>query len=346
MNPAAQAWLIPLIREAGGWMTFERFMAEALYHTEHGYYAATIETVGREGDFSTSATLSPTFAEAIARWAVVRIRNYFSTGGVAVIEVGAGSGDLAHHFLNTYRALGGPPVDYYAVECSPRLRAALGSRTAGEGVTVFASVTDALAQANGRALIISNELVDAFPARQLIWQQGDWREIVLEIRAGRLAEAAIPFTDLVDAEAPGNPRDGERIFIHPAYQHWLKELVEGWTAGTMLTIDYGAKRPGSEARAYRGHDRKEAASVYDAPGQQDLTCDVNFRDLKRWGEELGLTTVDLCPQFDFLERWLPNCETRAQEDETLQFLRNPIGAGGAFQVLEQRRDTPGQVATS
>ncbi|MGE9295993.1 MAG: SAM-dependent methyltransferase [Puniceicoccales bacterium] len=330
-------WIEELICQNGGWITFERFMAEALYHPEHGYYSASIQAVGREGDFSTSATLCPAFAEALAHWANSRLQSDFARQSMAVIEVGAGGGDLAANFLKAWNALGFPAIEYIAVETSPRLMEKLTARAAESGFAVCGSLLEALSKCAGQALIISNELVDAFPARQLIWQQDDWSEIVLEVREGKIAEAAVPFTDRVDAEAPGNPKNGERIFIHPRYHLWLADMLRDWKSGAMLTIDYGSARPSNEVRAYRAHDRQEAASLYDQPGLQDLTCDVNFSDLQRWGEGLGWTTIECCPQFDFLERWLPDAEQRSGEDEALQFLRNPIGAGGAFQVLEQRR---------
>ena len=39
--------------------------------------------------------------------------------------------------------------------------------------------------------------------------------------------------------------------------------------------------------------------------EQDLTADVNFSDLVRWGEELGFQTLSLETQRDFLLRWQP-----------------------------------------
>jgi len=331
------SWIGEIVEQAGGWISFERFMAEALYHPEFGYYSSSVRRVGKSGDFSTSATLCPAFAEAIARWANARLRDEFAGAEVALIEVGAGGGDLAANLRAAQITLGLLTPDYYAVEPSPPLQEVLRERVEGLGVAICNTVPEALASCGGQALVFSNELVDAFPARQLVWQEGDWREIVVEARDGALAEAAIPFTDPVDAEAPAKPGDGERIFIHPRYYRWMAENLAAWRTGAMLTIDYGSKQPAREARGYRAHDRKGADSLYAAPGQQDLTCDVNFRDLQRWGEGLGWTTAGLEPQFDFLERWLPHCEQRAAQDEALQFLRNPMGAGGAFQVLEQQR---------
>ena len=67
------------------------------------------------------------------------------------------------------------------------------------------------------------------------------------------------------------------------------------------------------------------------PGHQDLTADVNFDDLVRWGEQLGLETVSLDTQAEFLDL---DPDTLGPED---RFLTDPDGAGGAFKVLVQAK---------
>ncbi len=331
-----EPWLAPLIEAAGGSVTFEQFMAHALYDPEHGYYAAQVVNVGRTGDFSTAATLCPAFGEALAHWAAKRAREDFPQGHFAIIEVGAGNGQLAENFLKAWRNRGIPATAYIAVENSPPLRASLNERAKSCDFQVMDSLKDALKQCSGRAIIFHNELVDAFPARQLCWDGEDWREVGLRLQSDQLIEGLLRFTDAVDADAPGRVRPGQRIFIHPSYHAWLREQLAGWEAGRMLTIDYGAAYPASECRAYRGQERIEGNAIYANAGQQDITCDINFTDLQRWGEQLGRPTVGLAPQAEFLETWLPDLAARRERDEALAFLANPFGAGGAFLMLEQR----------
>jgi SAM-dependent MidA family methyltransferase len=40
-------------------------------------------------------------------------------------------------------------------------------------------------------------------------------------------------------------------------------------------------------RAYRDQNRLTGGSVYELPGRQDITADVNFDDLQQWAQELG-----------------------------------------------------------
>ena len=88
----ATAHLLALQEESGGPLPFERFMREALYHPEFGYYTARIRDVGARGDFSTFATLGNYLAQFLARWIV-------ENKARDVIEVGPGNGQLAAQIL-------------------------------------------------------------------------------------------------------------------------------------------------------------------------------------------------------------------------------------------------------
>jgi SAM-dependent MidA family methyltransferase len=112
----------------------------------------------------------------------------------------------------------------------------------------------------------------------------------------------------------------------------------------MLTIDYGDtfpdlyhRRPGGTLRAYFHHQRLTGAEVYARAGQQDVTADVNFSDLRRWGEAQGLATIGYGTLASFLREHVPALTREARRDAVLARLLDPDGAGGAFKVLEQER---------
>jgi len=88
---------------SGGEMSFEDFMAMALYDPEIGYYTTGISDVGgRAGDFATSASLSGALGKAIAGWIRSEMRFLLAKGGpVHLIEVGGGNGALAAAVLKS-----------------------------------------------------------------------------------------------------------------------------------------------------------------------------------------------------------------------------------------------------
>ena len=327
---------------SGGDMSFENFMAMALYDPEIGYYTTGITDVGgRAGDFATSATLSEALGRAIAGWIRGQIKELEWHGPVHLIEVGGGNAALAAAVLKSLGWWQRRRLRYHLVEISPKFQKKQQERLARHGVTWHREITSALREAKGQALIFSNELVDAFPAKWLRWNAdaGVWQEIHVRYEtATGLRETFRECPTDLDPEIysalslPNRP-DGQRIELLPAFRRWMSDLSVDWKSGTMLTIDYGSenaasvyhRRPGGTMRAYHRHERFEGGGVYARIGRQDLTSDVNFADLVRWGEALGIETTRLSKQCDFLTRFGLAADAVSRD-----------GAGMAFLALEQR----------
>ncbi len=331
--PDLRTFLEDTFAARGGTMPFEEFMALALYDPEHGYYTKHIAEVGgARGDFATSATLSDALSRSIAGWIVEEIAAHQWSGPVHVIEVGGGNGALAAGILRSLGWWRRRSIRYHLVEVSPVLLE-LQRKRLGHSIAWHEPITEALAAAGGRALILSNELVDAFPVKWLVHREGTWREILVRYEDGRLSETFAdyegPLPDLPD------PIEGQRVEIRPSYQKWLEDTTACLTHGSMLTIDYGAptaaevyhRRPGGTLRAYHRHERIEGGGVYARFGRQDLTCDVVFSDLREWGETCGLRTIRLESQRSFLGRHGVGGDAMAGSH-----------AGASFMVLEQRRE--------
>jgi len=325
-----------LLEEAeAGFLSFERFMQVALYHSEHGYYAKYAQDVGKRGDFSTAATLHPVLGKAIARWALAQ-------GGVCQwIEVGAGNGDLARTILRDIGWWRRRRRCYRIVEVSPALRALQQERLKGYPVTWHDTVRDALDASGGEALVFSNELVDAFPCVRLEWNGEQWKELGLRITVESSAEALREPQARVRPYLPepwAGIRKGQRCEVHVAYREWLAEWLPALRWGHLLTIDYGGEDvcrrwPRGTMRAYFRQESYDGGEVYQRVGRQDLTADVNFSDLRRWGEELGMKERAFLTQREFVLGQLPGL--KVGNDPALAFLLDEEGAGGAFRVLWQ-----------
>jgi len=342
--PDLRAFLEETFETAGGELSFEDFMALALYDPAHGYYTASIHDVGGErGDFATAPTLTPALGRAMARWLREERNRRGWRGRVDVIEVGGGSGALAEAVLRSLGWRGRRRFRYRLVEISPVLRARQRERLRRfRGVCWHDDAVETLGAAGGRALIFSNELIDAFPAKWLRWDAsgGRWREIAVRFdRENGLREAfRDPPADLdladFSAAARTDRPDGQRIEIQPTVRDWLERLAGAWHSGSMLTIDYGGevdevhhRRPGGTLRGYWRNERVEGGGIYRRFGKQDLTLDVNFTDLRSWGRRFGFEEVGCETQRAFLERFGEGGDAMADS-----------AAGEAFRVLEQRRD--------
>jgi len=70
------------------------------------------------------------------------------------------------------------------------------------------------------------------------------------------------------------------------------------------------------------------SAIYQNPGHQDLTADVNFTDLIEWGNLTSLKTLSLQTQNQYLT---PHSKNTTQD----HYLTHQDGPGSAFKVLTQ-----------
>jgi len=316
----ATTHLLELQEEFGGTLPFERFMREALTHPEFGYYTARIRDVGARGDFSTFATLGNSLAQFLARWIV-------ENKARDVIEVGPGNGQLAAQILGELGWWRRRSVRYHLIDVDGPLRAIQDQRLRNFRVHRHPDLATALQATGGVAFIFSNELPDAFPCRVFELTPEGWLELHLHLGPDSVRETLRP-SALPDSTAfHGDFRPGQRVEIHESYRHWLGDWAPRWTSGAMITIDYGDlmpglyhRRPAGTLRGYAHHQRLSGQEIYQAPGRLDLTADVNFSDLEKWGEDLGWKTT----RHGTLAEFLPPATSP-------QFL----DAAKAFRVLEQ-----------
>ena len=333
-----------LQEECGGVIPFERFMQEALYHSRFGYYAAHIADVGSRGDFSTSATLDQGLGTAIAEWIKKRSKA-LKWNRIFVIEVGAGNGALASTVLRNLGWLKRLRSDYTIVETSPVLKLRQQNLLRGYSVVWADSMEEALQRSGGRALIFSNELVDAFPCRLFERTEAGWKELGVSIGSDVSLREVFLEKNPNQREFHGfsHLAKGQRIEKHDSYRHWLRSWKDYWKEGALLTIDYGdteanlyERRTMGSLRAYWKHQRHVGMDVYARFGRQDMTADVNFSDLIHWGEESGWKTLHLSTQREFLKKWLPLKKTAHASGR----FESPGDAGDAFRILEQEPCDP------
>ncbi|MEO7098268.1 MAG: SAM-dependent methyltransferase [Luteolibacter sp.] len=308
---------------------FEAFMAWALHDPERGYYARRISGVGQRGDFTTAPMLSDAPARAIAAWAVKALRE---TDCRDLIEIGPGEGTLAAMVLKHLPWQVRWKTRLHLVETSAPLKERQ-KQTLGKRARWHPHVSEALKTCNGSAVIFSNELVDAFPVRKFQKTHDGWQESAVRFdEARRFHESLLPPAPLPDSSGflDSHPL-GQIIEVHESYQRYLAEWLPFWKSGRMLTIDYGAtaekiyhRRPRGTLRAYLLQQRLEGAAIYENPGRQDLTADVNFTDLQNWSAP-WVSDQRLMGFGEFLQLPPDHPFSEAQ------------GAGEAFQVLEQRK---------
>jgi SAM-dependent MidA family methyltransferase len=267
----------------GNFETVEQFMARALHDPVRGYYARNIRSIGARGDFTTAPQRSEAPAKAIATWLV---RSLHETKTRHVIEIGPGLGTLTAQVIRSLPFAVRLRSRFHLVESSPRL-AEHQKALFGKRVSHHSSILEAMQSCSGEAVIFSNELVDAFPARIFKKTPEAWQEVALDnsMKEILLPPAELPPSSIFSIDV----KQGQTVEVHDAYRIWLESWLPYWKRGQILTIDYGDtaeqlyhQRPQGTLRAYLLHQRLHGSAVFENAGLQDITADVNFTDLATW----------------------------------------------------------------
>ncbi|KJU83474.1 protein containing DUF185 [Candidatus Magnetobacterium bavaricum] len=294
------------IRREGGAISFKEFMSLSLYYPGYGYYTSVSTQIGRAGDYFTAPHLHPVFGALVARqtdemWQLMGRPTDFH-----IVEFGAGRGYLAADMLGYLR--GSDLYDaltYLIVELNPYVQ-----RQQEQLLAPFAGkvrwVSAAADVAPLRGCILSNELIDAFPVHVItmagdtlreVWVDEDFNEVLRSC-----GDEILAYVRKFDLQLC----DGYRTEVNLVVRDWLREVSGMLVEGFVFTIDYGypawqyysADRSRGTLLCYSGH--RVSDNPYTNVGIQDITAHVNFSALKRWGDDIGLTTVGFSPQGTFM----------------------------------------------
>jgi SAM-dependent MidA family methyltransferase len=306
-------------------------METVLYHPELGYYSSDRNPIGPGGDFYTSPNVDPAMGRLLAR---LFAEMAAGIDGFTVVELGAGTGFLARHVLES-RAF-----PYVIVERSGAMRERQRRELGDFGVEWSEAVPDGI-----RGCVFSNEFFDALPVRRFARRDGAVREIFVGEGLAEIEGEPDPPVEL--------PLLGEGCVadVAPGAVDWVRRIGNAMIRGYHLAIDYGYVRedffshPRGTLMCYRRHVADE--DPYQDPGEKDITAHVNFSDLIDAGREVGLDLRGYRAQKDFLvdlgllEIMRPLAGSRAASSvKRLQALKNlilPPMMGERFRVLLQAK---------
>jgi SAM-dependent MidA family methyltransferase len=277
----------------------DRYMELCLSHPQHGYYV-TRDPFGAQGDFVTAPEVSQMFGELIGAWAAAVWQQMGSPQRVLLVELGPGRGTL---MADALRAATGMPdflsgVSVHLVETSPVLRA-VQEKTLTNAAVSIASHHAIEELPEGPVIAIANEFVDALPVGQFVKDRDGWHARMIGIADDKLAFVAAP--DALFAHAGAELPPGtilERRQDQPIALLARRIAADG---GAALIVDYGHAESGfgDTLQAVRAHT---FADPLEAPGEADLTAQVDFAALAVTAARQGAATQGPVSQGAFLRR--------------------------------------------
>ncbi|MBM3959183.1 MAG: SAM-dependent methyltransferase [SAR202 cluster bacterium] len=283
--------------KAAGQITFAEFMEVALYDPDSGYYTSP-DRISARGDFYTSPEVHPAFGALIC----VQLREMWwrldRPAPFTCIEMGAGRGRLMRD-ITGYAPLMDPDfadaLHYVTVD-----RAAPGQQRATHETATS-------------GVVLSNELLDAFPVHRFVIEAGRVRELYVCVeRNGELGLArGDPSSEVITRRFDGLPNqlpDGFVGEVCTDLAGWANSVALSLTRGYVLTIDFGHDRadlyapPRSSGtlRCYWRH--QEAGDPFDRIGAQDIAAHVDFTAVDEALSAAGFARVGRTSQSEFLTR--------------------------------------------
>lgn len=198
-------------------------------------------------------------------------------------------------------------------------------------------------------ILFANEFFDALPV-EIVSAQGALR---VDARNGQFVETWVPASahelEFLDRYSV-HPEEDEHVEIPLAAQGEANHIFADLDRGFAILIDYGYTREEQRAGRHRGtlkaiRQHSVSDNPYEAPGEQDITVDVNFTALAAAAERHGMRTQKLVTQSQFLlgigeanqfadafeDCRLP--QERAKVALQLKHLVTPAGMGESFHVL-------------
>ena len=287
-TPLQQLIIERISRE--GPLPFAEYMRMALYEPRYGYYVTGLPKMGWEGDYYTSGDISGAagiFANCMGRQLLQMWERLERPAQFTVLEQGAGRGDLAQG------------IRIWAQMQAPDFNTALDYQI--EDIRTGQDVVTVSGEELTPSVILSNELIDAFPVHLVEVRNGRLYEVYVDEQEGRLCEVL----DEPSSPEVANYMDGYKIpwqsfddrwraEINLDALRWMERTAHTLKRGFILTIDYGDKA----ARLYTRHRRRGTLACYFRhqmsewplirPGEQDITAHVNFSALIDAGRQHGL----------------------------------------------------------
>ncbi len=301
--------IIDILRKeilCNGALSIADYMKICLTHPEHGYYIRN-KPIGATGDFTTSPEISQMFGELIGLWIGHVWIDQQKPKNFSLVELGPGNGTLMADILRATKRISGfhSALNLILIEISPSLRKIQKNSLKGFSAQWK---TDLETLPKQPTIVIANEFFDTLPVRQFKRNSDQWYEIMVNMEASDDPESndfcyqLMKTRDKIFFNSEDRRiGDGCIIEISKSIQdivRYLSKHIEE-NSGAALIIDYG--KEGNLGNTLQAVHQHRYADPLRFPGEQDLTCLVDFEAIRNYAERSGVVVSNLICQGDFLK---------------------------------------------
>jgi len=299
------------IDNAGGWLSFDKYMQLALYAPGLGYYSGGQQKFAEQGDFITAPETGSLFARTLARPVAALLGQIRDA---KIIEFGAGSGKLAADLLVELQVLNCLPEKYLIVELSAELQQRQRETIYQQSPDLLEHVLwlSSLPAEPINAVVLANEVLDAMPVKRFMFKENKILQLGVKITdqvLGLSYREADEQLQLVVESLQLSEEVTQQTYlseINCQTKPWIKSVAECINKGAIYLIDYGYVRsefysPERNMGTFMGyyrHRSMDAPLWY--PGLQDLTAFVDFTLVAEAALENNLDVDGFTSQGNFL----------------------------------------------
>ncbi len=316
-SASCPGWLVDRLLQAKGAVGFNEYMDWVLNDEEHGAYSKGNLGIGRKGDFVTSPSLGPEFAELLVSqlvdWFEQLDRRNTEKHILSLIELGPGDGELAFDLLLALEETAPALLENFElIMVEPNSAMVQRQKLKFEHyskVPVKWMNFDELCATPIYGIIIAHEVLDALPVERIIlrnkilFRQGVkiierdgnyFTELVELPLPDSLKDSIISATDKLQISIPPTDAvDGWNSEWHSCVKPFLLNAYKSLRSGAMLIIDYAleaksyytSSRSSGTILAY--HNQRCYTDILYEPGVSDLTSHICLDTLKLFAAECG-----------------------------------------------------------
>ena len=273
-------------------ITVGEYVDACLHHPKYGYYRNQA-AIGQKADFITAPEISQVFGELIGLWAAITWQAMGSPEHINLVEIGPGRGTMMKDALRALRVVPAfcSAIHVHLIESNPVLRDIQSDTLENDGLPLtwhhdlMAALGANGAVSTAPTILLANEFLDTFPVEQFIKVGDKWDQRLVAMKNGAFVFENAPTADppVVPTHLVGHEKPDDIFEVCTGFENLARDILAERALSSNLAalfVDYGHMNSGfgESLQAVKEHN---AVSVFHAPGESDLTAQVDFEAFTR-----------------------------------------------------------------